>query len=54
MADSMQTTNAKGISVYFYGFQKQRIIIYPLYNADVISIFMGYILVSSRLKDIFK
>ena len=54
MADSMQATNAKAYQYTFMDFRSRGLLLHPLYNANVISIFMGYILVSSRLKRYFQ
>ena len=40
MADSMQATNAKAYQYTFMDFRSRGLLLHPLYNANVISIFM--------------
>lgn len=49
-ADKMTATNLEAYEYDFENFRSHGLLLHPLYNANVISIFMGYILVSTKLK----
>ena len=49
-ADKMQATSLEAYEYDFETFRSRGLLLHPLYNANVISIFMGYILVSTKLK----
>lgn len=49
-ADGMQATSLEAYEYDSENFRSRGLLLHPLYNANVISIFMGYILISTKLK----
>lgn len=49
-ADKMTATNLEAYEYDFENFRSRGLLLHPLFNANVVSIFMGYILVSTKLK----